>query len=73
MICLPISANWKGDSYDLILIIIDGLTKMIYYKPIKVMIDVPALAKMMIDMIVFHHGVLKSIVMDQDSLFISKF
>ncbi len=31
---LPISANWKGDSYDSILVIVDRLTKMVYYVPV---------------------------------------
>ncbi len=26
---LPISANWKDDSYDSILVIVDRLTKMV--------------------------------------------
>ena len=29
---LPISTDWKGDSYDSILVIIDWLTKMVHYK-----------------------------------------
>ncbi len=39
----PISADWKGDSYDSILVIVDRLTKMVHYKSIKVTIDVPGL------------------------------
>ncbi len=61
---LPISVNWKGDSYDLILVIIDRLTKMIYYKPVKVIINIPGLAKMIINMVVRHYSVPKSIVTD---------
>ncbi len=45
----PISANCKGDSYDSILVIIDRLTKMVYYEPIKVTIDGPDLAEVIID------------------------
>ena len=37
---LVFSANWKSNSYNLIFIIIDPLTKMIYYKLVKVTIDV---------------------------------
>ena len=36
---LPISTNWKDDSYDSILVIVDRLMKMVHYKPIKVTID----------------------------------
>ena len=46
---------------------------MINYKPIKDTIDVSGLTKMIIAMLVYHHGVLKSIVMDQSLLFTSKF
>ena len=70
---LPISANWKSDSYNSILVIVDQLAKMIHYKPIKVTIDVPGLVKVIYNVIMHHYGVLKSIVMDRGSLFISKF
>ena len=68
-----ISANWKSNSYDSILVIIDWLTKMVYYKPVKVTIDTPGLAKVIIDMVVHYHGIRELIVMDQDLLFTSKF
>ncbi len=70
---LPISAAWKGDSYNLILIIVDRLTKMVHYEPVKVTIDVSGLAEVIINVVVRHHRVPESIVMDQGSLFTSKF
>ncbi len=70
---LPISANWKGDSYDSILVIVDRLTKMVHYVPVKVTIDAPGLAKVIIDVVVRHHGVPESIVTDRGLLFTSKF
>ncbi len=70
---LLISANWKDDSYDLILVIIDRLTKIIYYKSIKVIIDMSSLAKVIINMIVRYHSISKSIIMNRSLLFISKF
>ncbi len=70
---LPISADWKDDSYDSILVIIDHLIKMVHYVPVKVMIDALGLAKVIIDVVVCHHRVSESIVMDQGSLFTSKF
>ena len=70
---LPISADWKGDSYDSILVIIDRLTKMVHYKPVKVTINAPSRAKVIIDVVVRHHGVPESIVTDQGLLFTSKF
>ncbi len=59
---LLISANWKGDSYDSILVIVDRLTKMVHYKPVKVTINVPGLAEVIMDVVVRHHGVPESIV-----------
>ncbi len=70
---LPISADWKGDNYDLILVIVYRLTKMEHYELVKVTINAPGLAKVMINIVVHHHGVPESIVMDRGSLFTSKF
>lgn len=52
MIDLPILTDWKKDSYDTILVIINCLTKMIHHKSVKIMIEVVNLAKIIIDMIV---------------------
>ena len=70
---LPISTDWKGDSYDSILVIVDWLTKMVHYKPVKVTINAPSLAEVIIDMVVRHHGLSNSIVTDWGLLFILKF
>ena len=70
---LPISTDWKGDNYDSILVIVNWLTKMVYYELVKVTIDVPGLAEVIINMVERHHGLPDSIVSDQESLFISKF
>ena len=70
---LPISINWKRDSYNSILVIIDWLVKMFHYKSVKITINVPGLAKVIIDMVVHHHALLDSIVTNWGSLFISKF
>ncbi len=56
-----ISANWKSDSYNSILVIADQLTKMVYYKPVKDTNDALGLAKVIIDMVVCHHGVPESL------------
>ncbi len=60
----PILADRKGDSYDSILVIIDKLTKIVYYELVTVTIDVSSIAKVIIDVVMYHHGVLESIVMD---------
>ncbi len=49
---LPVSTNWKGKTYDSILVIVDRLTKMIHYEPIKVTINTPALAEVFIEAVV---------------------
>ena len=70
---LPISTDWKRDSYDSILIIVNWLTKMVHYKPVKVTIDAPGLAEVIINVVVRHHGFSDSIVTDRGSLFTLKF
>ena len=70
---LPLSADWKSNNYDSILVIVDRLTKMVHYKPIKVIIDAPGLAKVIIDVVVRHYGLPDSIVTDRSSLIISEF
>ena len=49
---LPLTSNWKGNNYNSILIIVNQLTQMVYYKAVKVTIDAPGLAKVIIDMVV---------------------
>ena len=71
--CLPILTNWKRDIYDSILVIIDWLTKMIYYKHIKVTINALGLIEIIINVIVRYHDFSDSIVTNQGSFFISKF
>lgn len=51
VIDFPISTNQKGKTYDSILIIINQLTKIVYYKPVRVIINAPGLAKVIFDMI----------------------
>ena len=70
---LPISINWKGDSYDSILVIVDRLTKMVHYEPVKVTIDAPGLAEKIINVVMRHHGHPDSIISDRRAIFTSKF
>lgn len=42
---LPISTDWKSDSYDSFLVIVDRLTKMVHYEPVKVTINAPGLQR----------------------------
>lgn len=52
IIDLLISTDWKGDSYNSILVIINRLTKVIHYKPVQVMIDIANLVKVIIKVMV---------------------
>lgn len=56
VIDLLVSTNWIDKTYNSILIIIDQLTKMIYYQPVNIIIKTPSLAKVIITMVVQHHG-----------------
>ena len=66
---LPISINWKKDSYNFILVIIDRLTRMVHYKPVKITINTFGLAEVIIDVVVRHYSFLNSIVTNQGFLF----
>ena len=61
---LPILTDWKGKSYDLIFVIVDRLTKMVYYKLIKITINAPGLTKVIIVVMVWHYGLSDSIITD---------
>ena len=50
--------------YYLILVIVDWLTEIVYYKPIKVTIDTPNLVEAIINMVIYHHIVLELIFID---------
>ena len=49
---LPLSADWKSNSYNSILVIVDRLTKMVHYESVKVTIDAAGLAKVILDVVV---------------------
>lgn len=49
------------------------LTKIIYYKLIKVMINLLNLADVIISIVIYYHNNFKSIILDQGFLFILKF
>ena len=73
IIGLPISTNEKGDSYDSILVIINWLTNMVHNKLVKITINTPRLAEVMIDVMVQYYGLPNSIVTNRGSLFTLKF
>ena len=69
MIGLPLFADWKGDNYDSIFVIVNCLTKIVYYEPVKVTIDTPGQAQVIIDMVVRHHSLPDSIISDLGAIF----
>lgn len=70
---LAISTNCKRDSYDTIFLVIPHLTKIVDYEPIKTMIDISSLVKIIIIIVMKYYGLFWPITSDQDSLFIPKF
>ena len=46
---------------------------MVHYEPVKITINVPGFAEVIIDVVVRHHGIPNSIVTDRGSLFTLKF
>ena len=67
------SVDWKGNSYDSILVIVNRFTKMVYYKLVKVTINAPGLAKVIINVIVQYYDLSHSIISDRWGIFTSKF
>lgn len=73
VIRLSFSTDWKRNSYDAILIIVDWLTKIIHYKLVKTAIDVVGLAEIIINVVVKHYDFSKLILSNWWSLFMLKF
>ncbi len=70
---LLVSTNWKSKTYDSILVIVDQITKMVHYELVKEIINDPAIAKFIIEAVMWHYDLLDSIVSNRDSVFTSKF
>lgn len=64
VIGLLLSIDWKSDSYDAILDLVDCLTKMVYYEPIKMTLDIANLTKVIINVVIRHHSLSESIFND---------
>ena len=59
---LPQSADLRGNGYDLILVIVDRLTKMVHHKPVQMTITAPTLAEVILNIVVQYHGLPNSMV-----------
>ena len=70
---LPLFSDWKSNSYDSVLVIVDRLTKIMHYEPVKVTNNTQGLAEVIINIVVQHHGLPHSIISDWGAIFKSKF
>ena len=70
---LPVSKNWKIETYNSIFVIADCPTRTVYYEPVKVTIDAPDLAEVIIDMVIWPQGLPHLIISDQRPVFNLKF
>ena len=58
------SKDWQGIEYDSIFVIVDQLTKMVYYEPVLTILDAEKLAEVLIEMVIKYHGLPNSIITD---------
>ena len=70
---LPILIDWKKNSYNSILVIINWLIKMVYYKLLKITLDASGLATVIINVVICQHDFLDLIITNRGLLFTSKF
>ena len=70
---LLLSIDWKNNNYNSILVIIDHLIQIIYYKLVKIVIDALRLAEMIIIIVIQYHGFPNSIISNRRAIFIFKF
>ena len=70
---LPVFTNWKDETYNSILVIVNQFIKIVNYKPVKVIINVPGLVKVIIQANVLYYDLLDAIISDYDSVFTLKF
>lgn len=59
---LSLLVDLKSDSYDIILVIVNCLTKMVYYKSLKPTIDIAGQAKIIIDMVIRYYSLSELII-----------
>lgn len=63
VIGLPVSTNGKDKIYNSILVIVNWFTKMVYYKPVKMIINAVSLAEVIIDIVMQPYGLSDLIVL----------
>lgn len=70
---LSILINYKDDSYNIILVIVNYFKKMVHYKLVKITIDVAGLVEDILDIVMRHYGLLDLIMIDKSLFITSKF
>ena len=70
---LPPFKDWRGHIYDSILVIVNRLTKMLYYIAVDKTLDAKQFAQVLIENLIRYHGLSDSIVTNRGSLFTSQF
>lgn len=73
IVSLPLLVDRKNNNYDTILVIINWLIKMVYYKVVKTTINVLELAEMISNIVVTYYSLLKLIIIERGLLLNSKF
>jgi hypothetical protein len=63
----------RGKDFNIIMVMINKLTKYTYFEPTTISITAPETAKIFIEKIIMQHGQPDRITLDKNKLFISKF
>ena len=69
---LPLSSTYGSTTWDSILVVVDKLTKMAHYIPVRKTMSVADFIEVFIREVVKHHGVPEVLVTDRDKLFTSE-
>lgn len=62
VIGLSVLTNWIGENHNSILVIVNWLTKMVYYKSVKVTINTPGLVDVILNVVIQHYSLPDSII-----------
>lgn len=73
VIGLPVSTNWKGETFASIFFNINQLIKMVHYEPLKVTINALGFAKVIIDIVIRYESLPNVIISNCGSVFTFKF
>ena len=68
-----LESTYRGVVYNSILVIIDRYTKIARYIPYNKIVDAKELVDIIIDEIIYPYSILKGIVIDRGSIFISSY